>query len=111
VSNAVYRPTTNGLAIASLVFGILWIYWVGTVLALVFGYRALKQIAESDGRERGREFAHAGIVLGFVGLAAGAAVAVAIAGYSDMAWIAALATLFVLLAMHLEHFGTRKQPA
>jgi hypothetical protein len=28
---------TNGLAIASMVLGIVWVYWLGSVLALVFG--------------------------------------------------------------------------
>ena len=39
-----YAPTsarTNGMAIASMVLGILWIYWIGSVLALVFGYGIL----------------------------------------------------------------------
>lgn len=59
---------TNGLAIASMVLGIVWIYWVGSVLALVFGYTARRQIDESDGREGGRGMAIAGIVLGWVGV-------------------------------------------
>src|SRR5215207_918208 len=35
---------TNGFAIASLILGSLWIYWVGSILALVFGYIAKSQI-------------------------------------------------------------------
>ena len=59
------RPT-NGMAIASLVLGIVWIYWVGSILALIFGYQARKQIAErGDG---GAGLATAGIVLGWVGV-------------------------------------------
>src|SRR5689334_4763481 len=27
---------TNGMAIASMVLGIIWIYWIGSILALVF---------------------------------------------------------------------------
>jgi hypothetical protein len=27
----------NGLAIASMVLGILWLYWIGSILALIFG--------------------------------------------------------------------------
>ena len=30
----------NGMAIASMVLGILWIYWIGSILALIFGYVA-----------------------------------------------------------------------
>jgi hypothetical protein len=55
----------NGLAIASMVLGIVWIYWVGSVLALVFGYIALKQIRARN--ESGKGMAIAGIVLGWVG--------------------------------------------
>ncbi len=58
----------NGLAIASLVLGILWLWWVGSVLALVFGYSARGQIRRSEGRESGDGLAIAGIVLGWVGV-------------------------------------------
>src|ERR1043165_7450321 len=58
-------PMTNGLAVASLVLGIVWIYWIGSILALIFGYIAKKQIDESNGREGGRSIAVAGIVLGW----------------------------------------------
>ena len=59
---------TNGLAIASMVLGILWLYWIGSILALVFGYVSKKQIDESGGMEGGRGMAVAGIVLGWVGV-------------------------------------------
>jgi Domain of unknown function (DUF4190) len=59
---------TNGLAIASLVLGILWLYWVGSILALVFGYVAQRQIDRSQGVEGGGGLALAGIVLGWVGV-------------------------------------------
>jgi hypothetical protein len=62
-------PSTNGLAIASMVLGILWIWWVGSILALVFGYMARKQINESGGSQGGRGMATAGIVLGWIGVA------------------------------------------
>lgn len=59
---------TNGMAIASLVLGIVWIYGVGSILALIFGYQAKAQIERSGGRESGRGMAIAGIVLGWVGV-------------------------------------------
>lgn len=62
------RQSTNGLAIASMVLGIVWIYWIGSILALVFGYMARKQIDQSGGREGGRGMATAGIVLGWIGV-------------------------------------------
>ena len=52
--------------IASLVLGILWIYWIGSVLALVFGYIARNQIRERG--EGGDGLAIAGIVLGWIGV-------------------------------------------
>ena len=63
--------TTNGLAIASMVLGILWIYWVGSILALIFGYVARKQIRERNqagGNMTGGGMAMAGIVLGWIGV-------------------------------------------
>lgn len=55
----------NGMAIASMVLGILWVYWIGSILALVFGYVALNQIKTRN--ENGRGMAVAGVVLGWVG--------------------------------------------
>jgi hypothetical protein len=69
---------TNGLAIASMVLGILWLYWIGSILALVFGYIARNQIRERG--ESGGGMATAGIVLGWIGVGfIGLAVVVAIA--------------------------------
>jgi hypothetical protein len=62
-------PSVNGLAIASMVLGIVWIYWLGSILALIFGYVAKGQIDRSNGEQTGRGFAIAGIVLGWVGVA------------------------------------------
>lgn len=63
-------PTrTNGFAIASLVLGIVWVYWIGSILALVFGYIAKNQIDRSGGTQTGRGMAIAGIVLGWIGVA------------------------------------------
>lgn len=59
------RPT-NGLAIAALVLGIVWVYWIGSILALIFGLMARKQIRETGASGEG--MAIAGIVLGIVGI-------------------------------------------
>jgi hypothetical protein len=56
----------NGLAIASMVLGIVWIYWIGSILALVFGYVSRRQIKKTG--QKGEGFALAGIVLGWVGV-------------------------------------------
>jgi hypothetical protein len=66
------------MAIASLVLGILWIWWVGSVLALIFGYIGKNQIDESGGMQSGRGMAVAGIVLGWVGVGSLAIVIVAL---------------------------------
>ena len=65
------QPTSrpyNGYAIASMVLGIGWLCGITSILALVFGYLAKRQIAESSGWQQGDGFATAGIVLGWVGV-------------------------------------------
>ena len=59
---------TSGFAIASMVLGIIWLYWVGSILALVFGYQAKREIRDSGGAVGGGGMATAGIVLGWIGL-------------------------------------------
>ena len=78
-----YAPPqrTNGMAIASMVLGILWIYWIGSILALIFGYMARNQIRERG--EGGAGMATAGIVLGWIGV--GIFVVVVIAGFASYA--------------------------
>jgi hypothetical protein len=68
VTVSVDNPRYNGLAIASLVLGILWIWWIGSILAIIFGFVAMNQIKNSDGAQTGRGMAIAGLVLGFIGL-------------------------------------------
>ena len=64
-----YVPqTTNGLAVASLIAGFLWMGWLGSALAVVFGHVALGQINRSGGRESGSGLAIAGLVLGYFGM-------------------------------------------
>lgn len=62
------QQRTNGFAVASLVLGILWLFWVGSILALVFGYIAKSQVDGAGGAQGGRGLAIAGIVLGWVGV-------------------------------------------
>jgi hypothetical protein len=56
------------MAVTSLVLGIIWLFWVGSILALVFGYVGKGQIDRSGGAQSGRGLAIAGIVLGWVGV-------------------------------------------
>ena len=63
------QPRTSPFAVASVVLGAAWLFWIGSALALVLGFEAKRRIAESDGAEGGEGLATAGIVLGVVGLA------------------------------------------
>jgi hypothetical protein len=67
-SPAVAATKTNGLAVAGMVLGILWLYWIGSILALIFGYVAKGQIDASNGQQGGGGMAIAAIVLGWVGI-------------------------------------------
>jgi len=60
------QQKTSGLAIASMVLGIVWLGWLGSLLAVIFGHIALSQT--KDGRAGGRGMAIAGLVLGYVGV-------------------------------------------
>ena len=67
-----YRRDSNGLAIASLAFGALWIFWFGSILAVLFGHLALHQIRRHNRlgqRQTGTGAAVVGLLLGYVGLA------------------------------------------
>lgn len=61
-SGFVPATRTNDLAIASLVLGVLWLFWLGSVVGLVLGLMALKQIKIRN--QGGRGIAIAGVVLG-----------------------------------------------
>lgn len=65
---APYPTRTSGMAIASMVLGILWLYWIGSLLAVIFGRIALGEIDRSRGTVGGRGMAVTGLVLGIIGL-------------------------------------------
>ena len=50
-----------------MVLGIVWLYWIGSVLAVIFGHVALSQMRK-DPSIRGRGFAIAGVSLGWIGV-------------------------------------------
>jgi hypothetical protein len=60
------RRSTNGFAVASLVSSIVWMWWLGSIAAIVFGHVALRQINASGGRQGGRGLAVAGLVIGYL---------------------------------------------
>lgn len=57
---------TSGMAIASLVLGLLWFGWVGSLLAIIFGHCAQSEIRRSGGTIGGKGMATAGLVLGYL---------------------------------------------
>jgi hypothetical protein len=67
-STAFQPPRTSGLAIASLVLGLVWLCGLGSLLALIFASVALSQISRSRGRLEGKGLAIAGLILGILGL-------------------------------------------
>lgn len=71
-------PRTSGLAVASLVCGLLWFGWLGSLLALIFGYVARRDINASGGTLRGEGLANAGIWLGWLAFLAPIAILVGV---------------------------------
>ena len=69
---AAYRSQqTNGLAVASMVLGIVGVFFfiffgIVSILAFVFGWVAIGQINRSGGRQGGKGMAVAGVVLGAI---------------------------------------------
>lgn len=62
-------PQVHPLAIASLVAGLLWLYWIGSIAAIITGAIALKRIKEQPDKYNGKGAAIAGIVLGAAAVA------------------------------------------
>ena len=58
---------TNGMAVASLVLALLG-FGIGSILAVIFGYQAQREIDASGGMQTGRGLATAGIVIGWISL-------------------------------------------
>lgn len=61
-------PKTSGKAIASLVLGLVWVYGITSVLAIIFAVLAKREIRDSNGWVTGGGMATAGLVLGIVGV-------------------------------------------
>lgn len=61
---------TSGKAIGSLVCGLSWVGGLGSIAALCLGYLALREIRRNPLQILGKGMAIAGIVLGWVGVAA-----------------------------------------
>ena len=60
------KPPYDGLAIASFILGLLWISFLGSIMAVIFGHIALRNIRRTHASGRG--LAIAGLILGYIGL-------------------------------------------
>jgi len=59
--------TTNGMAIGSLVCGLLgFLTCISAIVAVILGHIARKQIRESGGTQQGEGMALAGLILGYI---------------------------------------------
>ena len=58
----------NGFAIAAFVLSLLWLAWLGSLLGVIFGVLAHRQIKRSRGGQRGDGLAIAGASVGGLGL-------------------------------------------
>lgn len=65
-----YQPhhpaPTDPFAVVSLIFGILWIFWVGSLVAVICGHIALHRMGQRP--MQGQGLAYAGITLGYIGV-------------------------------------------
>ncbi len=64
------QPSTNGLAIASLVLSImgLGLLGIGSIVGIIFGFVSRGQIQRSNGTQKGAGLGLAGIIVGFATL-------------------------------------------
>ncbi len=62
-------PTTSGLAVVSLLCGILFFIFPAALAAIIFGHISRSDIRRSGGRKTGAGMALAGLILGYIGIA------------------------------------------
>jgi hypothetical protein len=62
-------PRLSGMAVASVVLSVLGLIGVGSVLGIILGFRARREIRWSRGTQRGNRLAVTGIIVGFCTLA------------------------------------------
>ena len=76
------RPAsaTNQYSIASLVLSISWIFFIGSILGVIFGHLAMAQIRASEGREVGRGNAMIGLIVGYIGIVCGLLIVLILTG-------------------------------
>ncbi|MCE2571322.1 DUF4190 domain-containing protein [Motilimonas eburnea] len=67
-ANAVRSPDTSSLAIVSLIFGILGLFFFGSLIAVICGHIARSNIRQSQGKLAGDGMALAGLIMGYLSL-------------------------------------------
>ncbi len=105
--NMYTQPPTNGTATASLILSILGLIGIlpiiGSIIGIILGNNAKKEILASNGTMGGEELAKWGVILGWVGLGifvlaiccAGAAILISLfAGGLDMLDMSMLPAVF-----------------
>ena len=61
-------PETSGMAVGSLICGILFVFFPAAITAVVLGHISRSEIRRSAGRLKGDGMALAGLILGYVGI-------------------------------------------
>jgi len=65
-SQATTPTRTSTLAVLSLVFGILGVFFFGSLIAVVLGHLGRSEIQKSNGQLEGDGMAVAGLILGYL---------------------------------------------
>lgn len=78
---------TSTLAIVSLVFGILGLFFIGSLIGIITGHLARSEIRKSEGRLEGDAMALTGLITGYIGF------------IMAFIWVALMGGLVVLAAL------------
>lgn len=65
-----FEPLTSGKAIGSFICGLFFFFLPSSIVAIILGHLSLSEIRKSAGRLKGQGIATAGLVLGYMGVAA-----------------------------------------
>ncbi len=63
------RPAPlDSFAVWSLILAVLWLGFLGSIAGVILGHVAVARIEAGEGAQRGRGFAIAGMVVGYIGV-------------------------------------------
>ena len=57
---------TSGKAIASLILSLVWLYGLGSLIAIILGHMARSEIKKSEGTITGNGLALSGLIIGYL---------------------------------------------